>query len=286
MWQCPSHPDNDPSLSVSEGDNGRVLINCFAGCSANQVMESLGLGMRQLFHPHSNPAEVVLSRQQQRPTYLPVSLSARSGSGSAYRRGAYESMIHHVYIPDKVRLERCRYTGGKKACRWETKIGGTWAYAQGLRLDELPLYQERQLLMGLGAGEPIVLCESESSVDAIMEAGLYATTWAGGASNPTIPTLLKYLTGSLVVWIPDNDPAGIQCSQKIKASLGSHCKLFISIPDPGKDARDLLAKVGESKFMDSILLLGETQNRDNRDNRDKQVEGYISSTSSTTKISA
>lgn len=64
----------------------------------------------------------------------------------------------------------------------------------------------------------------------------------------------------MVVWIPDNDPAGIQCSQKIKASLGSHCKLFISIPDPGKDARDLLAKVGESNYSyldkNKVALLG------------------------------
>jgi hypothetical protein len=29
---CPAHDDHHPSLSISEGAGGRVLLNCFAGC--------------------------------------------------------------------------------------------------------------------------------------------------------------------------------------------------------------------------------------------------------------
>lgn len=46
---CPAHPDRSPSLTVKEGEDGRVLIHCFAGCSVDTVVQSLGLGMADLF---------------------------------------------------------------------------------------------------------------------------------------------------------------------------------------------------------------------------------------------
>src|SRR6266581_4076355 len=46
---CPAHDDRNPSLSVSTGDDGRVLLRCFAGCSAEQIVAALGLEMSDLF---------------------------------------------------------------------------------------------------------------------------------------------------------------------------------------------------------------------------------------------
>lgn len=46
---CPAHDDRNPSLSVSIGDNGTWLVNCFAGCSVEDVVEALGLTMADLF---------------------------------------------------------------------------------------------------------------------------------------------------------------------------------------------------------------------------------------------
>ena len=40
---CPAHPDKTASLSIKDVGDGRVLINCFAGCGAIDVLESLGL---------------------------------------------------------------------------------------------------------------------------------------------------------------------------------------------------------------------------------------------------
>jgi hypothetical protein len=48
-WQCPSHADRSPSLRVREGDDGRVLIFCFAGCETAEVVAALGLRVRDLF---------------------------------------------------------------------------------------------------------------------------------------------------------------------------------------------------------------------------------------------
>ncbi|MBS3919087.1 MAG: hypothetical protein KG012_09370 [Deltaproteobacteria bacterium] len=51
MAICPAHDDGQASLSISQGDDGRVLLKCFAGCAAQDVMEALGLEMKDLFPP-------------------------------------------------------------------------------------------------------------------------------------------------------------------------------------------------------------------------------------------
>lgn len=46
---CPAHADKSPSLSIRQLEDGRVLLNCFAGCTAEEIVESVGLSMQQLF---------------------------------------------------------------------------------------------------------------------------------------------------------------------------------------------------------------------------------------------
>ena len=47
--RCPAHKDRSPSLSIAEGRDGRVLLNCFAGCPPESIVQALGLTMRDLF---------------------------------------------------------------------------------------------------------------------------------------------------------------------------------------------------------------------------------------------
>lgn len=47
---CPAHEDRTPSLSVREGDDGRVLLHCFGGCSMAAVVAAIGLRPADLFH--------------------------------------------------------------------------------------------------------------------------------------------------------------------------------------------------------------------------------------------
>lgn len=48
---CPAHDDRGPSLSIRETSDGRILLHCFAGCSAGAILEALGLDMADLFPP-------------------------------------------------------------------------------------------------------------------------------------------------------------------------------------------------------------------------------------------
>ena len=47
--RCPAHDDLHPSLSIGEGKDGRVLLNCHVGCTAEEICASVGLAMQDLF---------------------------------------------------------------------------------------------------------------------------------------------------------------------------------------------------------------------------------------------
>lgn len=46
---CPAHNDKSPSLAISETSDGTVLVKCWAGCSAQSVVEAIGMELRHLF---------------------------------------------------------------------------------------------------------------------------------------------------------------------------------------------------------------------------------------------
>lgn len=47
--RCPAHDDKGPSLSIRELDDGRILVHCFAGCAAHEVVMAIGLEITDLF---------------------------------------------------------------------------------------------------------------------------------------------------------------------------------------------------------------------------------------------
>ncbi len=46
---CPAHNDTHNSLSISTGQDGRILFNCHAGCSVDAIAGALGLSVKDLF---------------------------------------------------------------------------------------------------------------------------------------------------------------------------------------------------------------------------------------------
>jgi hypothetical protein len=47
--RCPAHDDRHASLSISQGENGRVLLCCHTGCKTEQIVSALGMKMSDLF---------------------------------------------------------------------------------------------------------------------------------------------------------------------------------------------------------------------------------------------
>ena len=51
--RCPAHEDKTPSLSITEAEDGKVLIKCHAGCPVEDIVGAVGLEVKDLF-PESN----------------------------------------------------------------------------------------------------------------------------------------------------------------------------------------------------------------------------------------
>ena len=49
MACCPAHADKSPSLSIRETSDGRVLLHCWTGCGATEILEAVGLEFDALF---------------------------------------------------------------------------------------------------------------------------------------------------------------------------------------------------------------------------------------------
>jgi hypothetical protein len=49
LARCPAHNDKNPSLSIRELDDGRILIHCFAACGGAEIMGALGLTLSDLY---------------------------------------------------------------------------------------------------------------------------------------------------------------------------------------------------------------------------------------------
>lgn len=62
---CPAHQDRSASLSIGTGRDGRILLNCFAGCPALEVVQAIGLQLSDLFPERIRP-ETPEERRQAR----------------------------------------------------------------------------------------------------------------------------------------------------------------------------------------------------------------------------
>ena len=62
---CPAHEDRRPSLTVREADDGRVLLCCFAGCTTENILNSIGATWADVFEPR-RPTDKPQRRRQER----------------------------------------------------------------------------------------------------------------------------------------------------------------------------------------------------------------------------
>ncbi|MDO8908996.1 MAG: hypothetical protein Q7W55_10935 [Pseudohongiella sp.] len=51
---CPAHVDRSPSLTIKQTDDGTVLVKCWSGCGAADIVQAVGLSLKDLFpdRPH------------------------------------------------------------------------------------------------------------------------------------------------------------------------------------------------------------------------------------------
>lgn len=53
--KCPAHTERTPSLSIACGEDGRILLHDFAGCTVHAVLAAMGLEVGDLFEQRMRP---------------------------------------------------------------------------------------------------------------------------------------------------------------------------------------------------------------------------------------
>jgi hypothetical protein len=107
--RCPAHEDNVPSLSIRETPDGAVLLHCFAGCEAADIVASMGLELHDLFPPSD------------RPTNAPKKLANMLTTTQALDLMASETLIVAMALTNFLRgiaplpsdIERLRLAAGR-----------------------------------------------------------------------------------------------------------------------------------------------------------------------------
>lgn len=217
-WEssCPSHVDSTPSLSISEGDDGRVLMNCHAGCPTPDIVEVLGLTMADLF---TQPQAEVAMKRSVSLAADPVK-KARKPPATTYPDSDAAARAHRQ-APPRSPDQTWDYTdaNGKlvgRIARWDMPNGGKvvlpalplesggWA-TKGMPVPR-PLYRLPEVL-GSPRSEIVYVVEGEKCADAAAACGMLATTGSHGSGSAE-KTDWEPLRGRDVVVLPDADEAG------------------------------------------------------------------------------
>lgn len=198
-WQilCPAHNDTNPSLSVSYDENsGKYLLYCHSGCSYGDILNALDLKEKDLYTKKKVVKEYIYQDEQGKDCYKKVRYQPKSFSIKVKQKG--------------------RWTSGK--------------------FKEIDHYLYRLPAILNNPDTPILLVESEKSVERLEQEGYLATT-SGGAQSWE-PHFKEWLKGRTVYIIPDNDKAGRGFAHEVTQDLLGVAEVVYIVELPYKKPKD------------------------------------------------
>lgn len=228
--RCPAHDDKNPSMSIGLSDDGKILVNCFRGCSAEQITSAMGLTLSDL--------------------YLYPPKQASSGPTRATKEAEY------LYAGGQLKKVKYRNADGSKFCSWLHKDGNSWS--KGRNGIAPGLYQSHPDLP-----EVVFLVEGEKDVDNLKKAGFPAVTLPDGSQSKWEPEYMTVFFGKRVLILPDNDGPGMKYAQMCAGKLYGNAEAIWILdlkqawPEmPQKaDISDMLVRFGADKAMQKIMEL-------------------------------
>ncbi|MBN4074754.1 MAG: hypothetical protein COA82_12605 [Alkaliphilus sp.] len=227
MALCPAHRDGAKSgrqsLSVSL-QNGKVLTHCFAGCTPEEVYDSLNLGADNM------------------STSTKTSTIISSKNIYKYHDAKGDLVFEVIKKPNKKYMQR--------------RPDGNNGYIWNVRDIIKPLYKLPGITKALEKKELIFIAEGEKDVDNLVKLGLTATCNAGGAGKWS-KSYTEALTNANVVILPDNDEPGLKHALKIAAALAGKAKSIKilkldGLPDKG-DVTDWIESGGTKEELLSLV---------------------------------
>jgi len=240
MASCPvsSHGqgngDRNPSLCVSETDEGKPLFKCFSGCSQESVFNAVkDFGLLPDFpNPTDFLTQIKPLPKQQEPVL--------------------EQEWHYVDEDGITQHIKQRYktfdAKGKTYKQYRVDENGR-RHASMTGANIVP-YNLPEVDFARKTGRTVFLCEGEKAADALKSLGVVATcTHQGASSFPE--DVVKHLVGLTIAIVPDNDAVGWEYARKAVAALKSVTK-SIRVVDLGleeikEDAYEFVYKYGGDK---------------------------------------
>lgn len=223
MTMCPGHADDKASLKVDVTEDGRVLLKCFASCTAVDVLDAVGLKLADLFPPRGADWKPAPSKMIARYPYTD------ENDVVLYENTRWD--------PKDFRIMACNPDGSWK----RDAKGKCHGPAKG---DRWVLWHLSKLLKA--PGRPVVLVEGEKDVLAWERLGMLATCCAGGA-GAWRSEYAESLQGRTVLIVPDNDDPGAAFAMEAKGWLARG----LVVPLPGLalhgDSSDWIAAGGTAK---------------------------------------
>ena len=229
---CPAHGDKHQSLSVSEGEDGRILVKCHYGCSTKDIVSAMGLTLQDLFPtPEKKP-----EKKPERKIVASYNYTDIDGN----------------FLNQKTRWQ----TPDGKTFTWSHKEGGQWRKGhKGLPvLYNLPATKR----------DFLYIVEGEKDVETLKAQNFPAVSGAHGAGKGKwLPQYTEALKGKEVAIIQDNDENGkafaLETAQALTGKAKSVKLLDLSrvwpeIPEKG-DVSDMLEAMGQIEGLRALLKL-------------------------------
>jgi putative DNA primase/helicase len=215
--KCPAHDDQRESLAIGNGENGKLLLHCFAGCGFDAILKAAGI----------------------EPT---------KGNGTDHIKPRIVATYDYVDARGELIFQVCRKEPKDFPQRRPDGNGG-WVWGRGDTPD-LP-YRLPQLL---DAAE-VYICEGEKDCDNLAKLGLAATTNPKGAGKWPA-TFGRYFAGRHAILIPDNDQSGRDHVQDVAKKLYGKASSIrvLDLPDlpPKGDVSDWLAAGGTREQLEEM----------------------------------
>ena len=214
--RCPAHEDKRNSLSISKGDDGRVLLKCFAGCNVEAICKSLGLNPSDLF-PHAN------------------------GEGQQKRKVV--SIYNYTDERGKLLFQNLRYE--PKDFRQRRPNGKGWSWKLG------DVRRVPYRLPEITSADFVLVVEGEKDADSARRLGLAATS-----SKHWQPDFCEFVRGKNVAVIADADEAGRKIAGQVASALVGKVRSLKLFELPGaKDLTDWVEAGGTREALDGFIEL-------------------------------
>jgi hypothetical protein len=220
---CPCRGDDrDPSLSISEGAGGRVLLKCHRGgdpCTVPMICEAMGITLKDLY-----PAE----------TRKPVESKPTDVYDYYDEWGTLIMQVLRFRNEDGTKTFRQRVPDPDKPKEWIYTTKGIIK----------PLYRLPNIIEAVNNNKIIYVAEGEKDVNALVKHGYEATCNPGGADDGKGGKWQKQHTNPIhnarVVVIADRDEPGLIHARYVAKQLSRNgCTVKIKhAPAPHKDAAD------------------------------------------------